>query len=70
MTSAASLTALALGVGDQPLKGDVDVVLLFARDTIAADFPVLYAGEVPVEDKAEVKFHLVSIDNEVNLHYA
>lgn len=46
------LTALALGVGDQPLKGDVDIVLLFARDTVAADFPVLYAGEVHPFDQA------------------
>lgn len=54
------LTALALGVGDQPLKGDVDIVLLFARDTVAADFPVLYAGEVPVERRGvEDRFMLV-----------
>lgn len=40
------LTALALGVGDQPLQGDIDIILFFARDAVAADFPVLYAGEV------------------------
>lgn len=47
------LTALALGVGDQPLQGDVDIILLFARNAVAADFPVLYAGEVPVDRNIE-----------------
>lgn len=41
-----NLTTLALGVSNQPLQRDVDVVLLLARDAVAANLPVLYAGQV------------------------
>lgn len=40
------LTTLALGVSNQPLQRDVNVVLLLARDAVAANLPVLYAGKV------------------------
>lgn len=38
---------LGLAVLDQPLQGHVDVLLLLARDRVAADLAVLDRGQIP-----------------------
>ena len=41
------LAATRLGLCDEPLERDVDVVLLLAGDGVAADLPVLDRRQIP-----------------------
>lgn len=64
------LTTLALGVSNQPLQRDVNVVLLLARDAVAANLPVLYAGQVPknVQNTTLFQFNLMQISSKKISH--
>jgi hypothetical protein len=46
------LTPAGLGVRDEPLQGDVNVVLLLARDGVAADLAILDGVQVHLLDQA------------------
>ena len=47
-----SVAAAGLGVGYEPLQRDVNIVLLLARDGVAADLPVLDGVQVHLLDEA------------------
>lgn len=52
--TAAALTNLALRMCNQPLQRDVDVVLFLARNAVAADLAILYAGQIHALDQASL----------------
>ena len=50
--SPGSIPAAGLGVGYEPLQRDVNIVLLFARDGVTTDLPVLDGVQVHFLDEA------------------